>query len=87
MRPQHHVAVFLKAPRLGQVKTRLSAGIGEAEATRFHRAMAQRLIRALARDRRWRTTLWMAPRGARGQRDGPGLALCRVDPGVGELGP
>jgi rSAM/selenodomain-associated transferase 1 len=86
MRPRRHLAIFLKAPRLGQVKSRLAAGIGWVEATRFHRAQAQRLIRLLGRDRRWRTTLWLAPRGALRQRDLPGLNLRRFDQGRGDLG-
>ncbi len=86
MRGRRHVAVFLKAPRLGQVKTRLAEGIGAVEALRFHRAEAQRLIRALARDRRWRTTIWLAPRDALKQRDLPFLGLARFDQGRGDLG-
>ena len=86
MKPSRHVAVFLKAPRLGQVKTRLARGIGWGEALRFHRAEAQRLIRALARDRRWRVTLWLSPRGARKHRDLPGMNIPRFDQGRGDLG-
>jgi rSAM/selenodomain-associated transferase 1 len=86
MRARRHLVVFLKAPRLGQVKSRLAAGIGWVEATRFHRAEAQRLIRATGRDRRWRTTLWIAPSGAQGHRDLPGLGLPRFDQGQGDLG-
>ena len=86
MRPQRHVVVFLKAPRLGQVKSRLAAGIGWEAATRFHRTQAQRLIRALARDPRWRTTLWLTPRDALGHRDLPRIGLSRFDQGAGDLG-
>ncbi len=86
MPPQRHLAVFLKAPRLGQVKSRLAAGIGWDAAMRFHRMQAQRLIRALARDRRWRTTLWLTPRYALGHRDLPGMGLRRFDQGRGDLG-
>lgn len=86
MRVALHVAVFLKAPRLGQVKTRLAAGIGWMEATRFHRTQAQRLIRALARDRRWRVSLWLTPRTALRRRDLQGSGLPRFDQGTGDLG-
>ncbi len=86
MRPRRHVAVFLKAPRLGRVKSRLAAGIGWEAATRFHRAQAQRLIHALARDPHWSTTLWLAPRAALRQRDLPGMKLPRFDQGSGNLG-
>jgi len=86
MRGRRHLVVFLKAPRLGSVKSRLARGIGWAEALRFHRAEAQRLIRAVSRDPRWRTTLWIAPRGALRNRDLPGLGLARFDQGLGDLG-
>ena len=85
-RARRHVAVFLKAPRLGQVKTRLAAGIGDVAALRFHRETAARLIRALARDRRWRVSLWLTPRGALGQRNVPRLGLARFDQAQGDLG-
>lgn len=86
MRARRHLAVFLKAPRLGQVKSRLAGAIGWIEAARFHRAQAQRLIRAVGRDRRWRTTLWIAPRGALRHRDLPGLGLARFGQGPGDFG-
>jgi rSAM/selenodomain-associated transferase 1 len=80
------VIVFLKAPRIGQVKTRLARAIGDVAALRFHRETAARLIRALARDRRWRVMLALSPRGALRHRDVPGPALRRVDQGQGDLG-
>lgn len=83
---RRHLAVFLKAPRLGQVKTRLAAGIGALAALRFHRATAATLIRRVARDKRWRTTLWLSPRDGRGQRDVPYPALPRFGQGQGDLG-
>ena len=81
-----HLAIFLKAPRLGQVKTRLAAGIGAPAAIRFHRTTAARLIRRIARDRRWSTTLWLSPRDGLRQRDLPCMALQRFDQGPGDLG-
>lgn len=86
MRARRTVIVFLKAPRLGQVKTRLARAIGAVEATRFHRAMASSLIRRLARDRRWRTVLCVAPRSGLRHRDIPGMGLQRVAQGQGNLG-
>lgn len=80
------VIVFLKAPRIGQVKTRLARAIGDVAALRFHRETASRLIRALQRDRRWRVMLALSPRSALRHRDIPGRALRRVDQGQGDLG-
>jgi rSAM/selenodomain-associated transferase 1 len=49
--------VFARAPRLGGVKRRLAAGIGQRAALRFHRINTETLIRRLGADRRWRTML------------------------------
>jgi rSAM/selenodomain-associated transferase 1 len=55
------VVVFLRAPRLGRVKRRLARGIGDLAALAFHRATATRLLRDLARDRRWRVHVAVTP--------------------------
>ena len=44
MRPE--LAVFLKAPRLGTVKTRLAAEVGDRHALRLYRVMAARTLAA-----------------------------------------
>jgi uncharacterized protein len=81
-----HLAVFAKAPVLGQVKRRLGLGIGAVEATRFYRATLARLLRRVGRDRRWRTTLWVTPDNA-ARRSGwwPG-DFRRRPQGPGDLG-
>ena len=62
-----HLAIFAKVPRLGQVKRRLAKEIGAVAAWRFQRAMLAALLRNVARNPRWRTTLWLTPdRLARG---------------------
>ncbi len=53
--------VFARAPRLGAVKRRLGREIGARAALRFHRATLSRLLRALARDRRFRTVVAVTP--------------------------
>lgn len=53
--------VFARAPRLGGVKRRLAAGIGQRAALRFHRINTESLIHRLGRDRRWRTMLAVTP--------------------------
>jgi len=58
---RRHLAIFAKAPRLGQVKRRLAREIGDVAAWRFQRALLSSLLRVLVRDRRWRTTLWLSP--------------------------
>ncbi len=76
-----HLVIFVKAPRLGAVKTRLGRSIGQVAATRFYRRISQRTIKGLV-GRNWQT--WLAvspdadlhgafwPRGIRRRRQGPG---------------
>ena len=60
-RPEVSVAVFAKAPRAGQVKTRLIPVLGEAGATRLHAALVERtLATAFAADV-GPVELWCAP--------------------------
>jgi len=61
MRPARHLVLFLRAPRLGRVKSRLAAGIGALAALRFYRLASERLLRELGRDRRWRCHLCVTP--------------------------
>lgn len=57
--------LFARAPRLGAVKRRLAAGIGQRAALRFHTSTLAATARAVGRDRRWRTILYVTPPGAR----------------------
>jgi uncharacterized protein len=76
---------MLKQPVMGRVKTRLARDIGLAEATRFARISARATIARLARDRRWRTVLAIAPDTAIAAPLWP--ARCRaVGQGSGNLG-
>jgi uncharacterized protein len=59
------VMVFARAPRLGAVKRRLAAGIGDRAALRFHTATLFRLLRMLSADRRFCTVLAVTPDRAR----------------------
>ena len=54
------LAVFLHAPRLGTVKSRLAAEIGERHALRLYRIMAGRTL-AAARAAGLEVTVWFAP--------------------------
>ena len=75
--------VFARAPRLGTVKRRLARGIGDRAALCFHTATMTTLLRALGRDRRFRTILAATPDRAfirlpKGVR--------RIDQGFGDIG-
>ncbi len=59
------VIVFARAPRLGTVKRRLAQDLGDRAALRFYRGNLARLLRALARDHRFRTVLAATPDHAR----------------------
>jgi rSAM/selenodomain-associated transferase 1 len=58
------VQLFLKAPRPGTVKTRLAASVGEAEAVRIYRGLAERQLNALERKPDRRIEIHYAPEGA-----------------------
>ncbi|WP_321393145.1 TIGR04282 family arsenosugar biosynthesis glycosyltransferase [Emcibacter sp.] len=55
-----HLVIFLKAPRIGTVKTRLARDLGRVPAWVFYRRQVQKLIRRL-RDPRWEMTLFVSP--------------------------
>jgi rSAM/selenodomain-associated transferase 1 len=75
--------VFARAPRLGAIKRRLAADVGDRAALRFHTEILNRLLRMLGADRRFRTVLALTP-------DGAALRLprgvFRVGQGTGDLG-
>jgi len=86
MRQRRHLVVFLRAPRLGRVKSRLAAGIGALEALRFYRETCEHLLRRMMRDRRWQVHLALTPdRDALGARAWP-VAAARFGQGMGDLG-
>ncbi len=81
--------LFLKAPLVGAVKTRLAAEIGAPAAWRFYRETAQRIGARLARRPEWDMVVAVAPRrSARHLRRGlPRLAgLPCIEQGEGDLG-
>ena len=57
------VAIFLKAPRPGTVKTRLAAEIGDRHAIRLYRVMAARTLAAVGAAG-LEATIWFAPADA-----------------------
>jgi hypothetical protein len=85
MSPRHHLVVFVKAPRLGAVKSRLAADIGAVAATHFYRRTTGALLRRLGRDRRWRGVLAVTPDRDTGAAFWP-AAWPRIAQGGGDLG-
>ena len=77
------VVVFARAPRLGAVKRRLAREIGAPAALRFHLATLNKLSRALAADRRYRTVLAITPDRARLRMP---VRVTRIPQGGGHLG-
>ena len=86
MRPRRHVVIFVKAPRLGAVKTRLAADIGALDAWRFYRRTATRIVRRLERDARWRCWLAVTPDHLAGDDGTWPRHLPRLAQGAGDLG-
>jgi rSAM/selenodomain-associated transferase 1 len=60
-RRQPVLIVFARAPRLGAVKRRLAAGIGDFAALNFYLRATQTILDRVSRDARWRTVLAMTP--------------------------
>lgn len=77
------VIVFARAPSLGAVKRRLARDTGDRAALRFHAAALERLLRLLARDRRFRTVLALTP--DRASFSSP-QRIARLPQGSGDLG-
>lgn len=77
------VIVFARVPRLGAVKRRLARGIGDRRALRFHKQVLDRLLRALANERRFRTIAALTPDRARTRLP---QRVQRIVQGNGDLG-
>lgn len=80
------LVIFAKAPVLGRVKSRLARGVGPAAALAFYRAALRQLVRRVARDRRWRTVLTVAPDSAARQSRLWPRRTARTAQGGGDLG-
>ena len=61
MNLQKQLFILTKIPLLGTSKTRLAADIGQIEALRFSRTVAQKLYRSLSADKRWQCRLALTP--------------------------
>ncbi len=80
------VVIFAKAPRLGQVKTRLAAAIGEPTALNFYRETLFTVTARLAANAQWRIVLAVTPDTSVDEPEiwPPGVG--RVPQGEGDLG-
>ena len=66
-RQSTELLVFLKAPREGQVKTRLAAAVGEAAAAGLYRALAEQVLRATAPEGHYQRVVCFDPPDARAE--------------------
>lgn len=83
------VILFVKAPRVGAVKSRLGADIGAVAAWRFYGETVSRLARVLAAAPAWRLVLAISPDGAgrhvsRSLLQAPGATM--MPQGMGDIG-
>lgn len=60
MVPDVTVAVFARAPVIGQVKTRLAQDLGAREALCVHRALLERTLAVVSAGAAWTAELWLA---------------------------
>ncbi|MDG1438189.1 MAG: TIGR04282 family arsenosugar biosynthesis glycosyltransferase [Emcibacteraceae bacterium] len=61
---QKHLIIFVKAPRMGRVKTRLARDIGNFKAWRFYRRTVTQLIKRVGtqgNQDKWKTTICVSP--------------------------
>lgn len=89
MTATRHLVIFVKAPRVGVVKTRLARGIGATAAWAFQRHTTDALLRRLAGERRWRTIVAMTPDRLATARARPWSwprSLTIIPQGTGDLG-
>ena len=81
----NHLVTFVKAPRLGRVKTRLAADVGAIAAWAFYRRTTGAILNRLGGHGRWQPWLAVTPDTA----TAPGLwpdAWRRIGQGTGDLG-
>ncbi|NQU71225.1 MAG: glycosyltransferase [Rhodospirillales bacterium] len=86
MKRAGHVYLFARAPMIGAVKRRLAADIGDPAAWRFYRETTRDVLRRIAVDPRWWTSLSVTPdRFAETGRFWPS-GVQRIPQGYGDLG-
>ena len=85
MTPRPRLAIFVKEPMPGRVKTRLGREMGMAAASAWTRSQIRRLCRSLGGDSRWETWLAITPDSALCSRLFP-EGRPRIAQGPGDLG-
>ena len=80
---QKHLVIFVKAPIMGRVKTRLAKGIGRVAAWRFYKNTVTGLLNRVTRGK-WKTTLYVSPDDYKGTFFPKGLEI--IPQGRGDLG-
>ncbi len=55
-----HLVIFVKAPRMGRVKTRLTKDIGNFKAWRFYRRTVKGLVKRVGKGK-WKTIICISP--------------------------
>lgn len=80
------LVVMSKAPRMGNVKTRLAKDIGVGEALRFYKTNTRNLLRRVGDDPRWTTVIAAAPDVAAPESGFWPDEMPRVPQGGGDLG-
>ena len=83
---KRHLVVMVKAPRIGQVKTRLGREIGYLNAWKAYRQMLGDILRRLARDERWIISLAVTPDATHTKRRLWPVKTQRLAQGSGDLG-
>ncbi len=86
MNPGRHLVVFVRAPRIGRVKTRLARDIGAVGAWRFYRRMLEHTLRPLTQDRRWWCWLAITPESAVSEKRTWPQDCLLIGQGEGDLG-
>ena len=84
--PPRHLILFVKAPRIGTVKTRLARDIGRYEAWRFYRDTTGLMLKRLARGPRWQTLLAVTPDHFAERAGFWPAAIPRIPQGQGDIG-
>ena len=84
--PPRHLILFVKAPQIGSVKTRLARDIGCYDAWRFYRDTTALMVKRLTHGPGWRTILAVTPDDFAGRAGFWPPRLPRIAQGQGDIG-